>query len=409
MKKICYILLLSLIAILTACQKYDPGTGPVSRSGDGEVQFAYSVPDYTVLRTRSGENTVSDISLLQFDANGLFLGRSTATDMLAGTFKAKISGSTRIIHFIANYDWSTFDERGSLGKDEQTLIPEFESDGWVLWYRREIDNFNTPPQVKLLRNQAKVTVEIDQNLLDLMAQGQREQFTIEGFALYNYATRGTVASFRPNATDPFEWSADHPTLPGNPGMCTDKPAGLDTEPKYMFESDNSYNNQTVVILHAGGAYKKYYKIQLIDSELNLYPVVRNTHFRIRIIDYMPGNIGSGSVEDALNSPPINDLYAEIIKESPEISDGSDRLTVNPIVNILTNPGTGVATQRLELDVKYEKSNVITNGDLRNPQVLSDPDGILDNLTIDRTAGKVYADVKVVDEGFKRAEIRISVL
>lgn len=178
-------------------------------------------------------------------------------------------------------------------------------------------------------------------------------------------------------------------------------AGLDTEPKYMFESDNSYNNQTVVILHAGGAYKKYYKIQLIDSELNLYPVVRNTHFRIRIIDYMPGNIGSGSVEDALNSPPINDLYAEIIKESPEISDGSDRLTVNPIVNILTNPGTGVATQRLELDVKYEKSNVITNGDLRNPQVLSDPDGILDNLTIDRTAGKVYADVKVVDEGFKR--------
>lgn len=51
--------------------------------------------------------------------------------------------------------------------------------------------------------------------------------------------------------------------------------------------------------------------------------------------------------------------------------------------------------------------MITNGDLRNPQVLSDPDGILDNLTIDRTAGKVYADVKVVDEGFKRAEIRIS--
>lgn len=48
MKKICYILLLSLIAILTACQKYDPGTGPVSRSGDGEVQFAYSVPDYTL-------------------------------------------------------------------------------------------------------------------------------------------------------------------------------------------------------------------------------------------------------------------------------------------------------------------------------------------------------------------------
>lgn len=107
----------------------------------------------------------------------------------------------------------------------------------------------------------------------------------------------------------------------------------------MFESDNGYNDETFVILHAGGDYKKYYKIELIDSELNLYPIVRNTHFRIRIMDYIPGNIGSGSVESAIDAPPINNIYAEIIKESPEISDGSDRLTVNPIVNILTNPGT----------------------------------------------------------------------
>ncbi len=125
------------------------------------------------------------------------------------------------------------------------------------------------------------------------------------------------------------------------------------------------------------------------------------------MDYIPGNIGSGSVESAIDAPPINNIYAEIIKESPEISDGSDRLTVNPIVNILTNPGDGSATQRLELDVKYEKSNVVTNGDIRNPLVLSDEEGILSNLYVDRGSGKVYADVRVVDEGFKKAEIRIS--
>ena len=125
------------------------------------------------------------------------------------------------------------------------------------------------------------------------------------------------------------------------------------------------------------------------------------------MDYIPGNIGSGSVESAIDAPPINNIYAEIIKESPEISDGSDRLTVNPIVNILTNPGDGSATQRLELDVKYEKSNVVTNGDIRNPLVLSDEEGILSNLYVDRGSGKVYADVRVVDDGFKKAEIRIS--
>ena len=88
------------------------------------------------------------------------------------------------------------------------------------------------------------------------------------------------------------------------------------------------------------------------------------------MDYIPGNIGSGSVESAIDAPPINNIYAEIIKESPEISgrfrpaDGqSDR-------QYPYQSGDGSATQRLELDVKYEKSNVVTNGDIRNPLVLS---------------------------------------
>ena len=398
---------LLLIAVLTSCMKFETDPVSIPASGEADLEFSYSVPDYTIIRTKSGGSAVNDISLLQFDADGRFLGRSVASDLQGGTFKAKVSGSTRIVHFIANHDWSGFDERGSLGKDERTLVADFESDTWVLWDRKTIDNFSILPQVKLLRNQAKVTVEIDQGLLDLMDQGQREQFTVEGFALYNYATRGTVAPFDPDAANPFEWSADRPTVPADAGMCTDKPTTLDTEPKYMFESDNGYHDETFVILHAGGEYKKYYKIELIDSELNLYPIVRNTHFRIKIMDYIPGNIGSGSVESALNAPPINNIYAEIIKESPEISDGSDRLTVNPIVNILTNPGDGSATQRLELDVRYEKSNVVVNGELRDPLVLSDEDGILSNLYINRSTGKMYADVKVVDDGFKKAEIRIS--
>ena len=289
-----------LIAVLASCMKSE--TEPVSMpvSGEADLEFSYSVPDYTVVRTKSAESTVNDISLLQFDADGRFLGRSVASDLQGGTFKAKVSGSTRIVHFIANYDWSAFDERGSLGKDERTLVPDLESDTWVLWNRKTVDNFNAPPQVRLLRNQAKVTVEIDQNLLDLMAQGQREQFTVEGFALYNYATRGTIAPFSPGIAEPFEWAADRATVPADAGMCADKPTTLDLEPKYMFESDNGYNDETFVILHAGGDYKKYYKIELIDSELNLYPIVRNTHFRIRIMDYIPGNIGSGSAASSLS-------------------------------------------------------------------------------------------------------------
>lgn len=64
-----------LIAVLASCMKSE--TEPVSMpvSGEADLEFSYSVPDYTVVRTKSAESTVNDISLLQFDADGRFLGR----------------------------------------------------------------------------------------------------------------------------------------------------------------------------------------------------------------------------------------------------------------------------------------------------------------------------------------------
>lgn len=59
-----------LIAVLASCMKSE--TEPVSMpvSGEADLEFSYSVPDYTVVRTKSAESTVNDISLLQFDADG---------------------------------------------------------------------------------------------------------------------------------------------------------------------------------------------------------------------------------------------------------------------------------------------------------------------------------------------------
>ena len=151
MKTRFYITALSLVMALGSCQKLDQKADPQSVSGTDKL-FSYSLSDYMTLSTRSAENAVDDIVLLQFDANGQFVGRSEASDLQTGTFRAKVSGHTRIVHFIANYDWSAFDERAWLGKHENTLIPSLESDGWVLWDRLQIDDFDHPPAVKLLRN-----------------------------------------------------------------------------------------------------------------------------------------------------------------------------------------------------------------------------------------------------------------
>lgn len=403
MKKLKYTLALIGLGILAACQKTElPEAG--KQGAESAVVFSYAVPDYQELGTKA-EGTVQTISLLQFDADGLFLGRSMASNLNGSTFKATVSSTTRILHFIANYDWSTFDERAALHKSEQELIPALETDTWAFWDRKPISDFSNPPTAELMRNQAKISVEISPELQAQIDGGK--VFTVEGFAVHNYATRGTVAPFRPGAADPFQWSIDVPTLSANVTMPAGNTTPLNNNPKYLFESDNGYYNQTNVILYAGDATKKYYKIQLIDNDVEFYPVVRNTHFRIVIKDFIPGDVGAGSVDDALTGPPINNLYAEIIRESPSISDGTDKLTVNPLVHILANPGDGSATQRLEVPVEFLKNGVLSNGDVRAPKVILDEDNIISNLSFNAGTGLLTADVKVVASGQKTAEIRVT--
>lgn len=57
------------------------------------------------------------------------------------------------------------------------------------------------------------------------------------------------------------------------------------EPKYMFENENYFNDQTYIIISGrlkGKTDVLYYKIQLLDSNKKPYTVVRNYHYRVVI-------------------------------------------------------------------------------------------------------------------------------
>lgn len=65
----------------------------------------------------------------------------------------------------------------------------------AFWGRAEVSDFNQMVSVSLLRNYAKVTVGVDAGV-----QG----FTIGGYGVYHYASKGTVAPYNENGDNTFD-------------------------------------------------------------------------------------------------------------------------------------------------------------------------------------------------------------
>lgn len=102
----------------------------------------------------------------------------------------------------------------------------------------------------------------------------------------------------------------------------------------MNEEMNLFNDQCYVIIKgrlSGETVDKYYKIQLLDEDKKPYPIVRNYHYRVEIESFSEDASGSASFEDAKTAEPSNNIYAEIFKDSPTISDNNNNnLTVGQI-------------------------------------------------------------------------------
>lgn len=144
MKQLIYIYLIisfSALSCTDAPERWD-------ESGGKEISLDVSlyIPEFntTLGRAVSDENAVRDMWLLTFDAQGLFLARLHATDLVArenggigtGEFKVKLPEKTRIIHFIANHDEIiSFDDRAALQKDERELIPVLAGGQLMFWGR----------------------------------------------------------------------------------------------------------------------------------------------------------------------------------------------------------------------------------------------------------------------------------
>ena len=134
--------------------------------GKATLKVSVNIPEYRIAtRAASFENNLSDVWLLTFDMNGLFIERVHATGLDSqetdgvgnGSFKAEVSEETKIIHVVANYDnWSSFNDKAFVEKDEKELMPALFGSKMVFWGRNEVSSLDSPLNVTLFRNQAKV-------------------------------------------------------------------------------------------------------------------------------------------------------------------------------------------------------------------------------------------------------------
>lgn len=370
--------------------------------GKATLKISVNIPEYRIAtRAASFENNLSDVWLLTFDMNGLFIGRVHATDLDSqetngvgnGSFKAEVSEETRIVHVVANYDnWSSFDDKAFVEKDEKELMPALYGSKMVFWGRSEVSSLASPLSVTLFRNQAKVTV-----------QNETDNFTVTGYALANIVSTGTVAPFIPNMEpNPFAIQDDITTLPlGTLSRTDQSDTDCNLEDKYMFENPNYYENQSFLIIKGRlkDGSELYYKIQFLDNNKRPYTIVRNFQYKVIIKSFSEEAKGSNSFEDAKKAEVSNNIYADIFKDSPSISDSdNNRLTVSNLNFLYTQGGTlNVTTHYTENEVPNDKEISVS--------IQEDRGNIISGLSYDGN-GNITARIARVYAGQNEATISV---
>lgn len=377
-----------LVFLLVGCTSEDFTTETPVEGSQVTVRFKVDIPEAQPMDTRAiNENLIADLQLLVFDENGRFISRHQAT--VSGTnFVVTLpqSSDKRIVHFIANYDWSSFSDTASVTKDEGELIAPLQTTNLVFWQRLVLASginasvFVAQP-ISLIRNMAKFSLE------------NRATSTLTGvtFAVFNKPSSGSVAPFNTmNRT--FESVITEPV-----GVTFTGATPWGVSDIYTFERKNSTvvtAPSYVIIQGTYAGVTRYYKIDIIDTSKNMYDIQRNVWFKIIIESVaQPGYL---TLDEAKNSPASNNISASVLLQSyPTISDGSFVLSVDKtVVSFTTNGQTlnATATYKTVAGVLQNSAIVVTLVQDANFPVVNG------GVTYNATTGSLTANINNVPSG-----------
>lgn len=341
--------------LLLACTEDNLDYNDPNANGNVTLYFKVDIPEAEPMPTRAiNENLITGLQLLVFDENGRFISRHQAS--LSGnnyTVTLPQSSNKRIVHFIANYNWSGFSDAAVATKDEGEIIAPLQSTDLIFWQRVVLNNgintsvFSTQP-ISLIRNMAKFTLE---NKPTSGLVGVK-------FALFNTASAGSVAPFD-TTTRTFGSAITEPA-----GVTFTAAGTLSPSDVYTFERKNSMVITDPAYVIIQGTYAGavcYYKIDIIDSSKNMYDIQRNVWFKIVVESVTLA--GYSTLEAAKSAPASNNISASVLLQSyPTISDGSYVLSVDKTVVSFTSNGQTLnanATYKTVAGVSQNSSVVVT--------------------------------------------------
>ena len=361
--------------------------------GYTKITFRANVSSPTVVETRAVDPDgldVNNMTLFCFNELGLYISSEeaklkpgTKTDdgiSESGVYEAVVPSHTHIIHFLANHSSGLYDEKDFPGQTESMVVANMEGGSGMLvyWSRFEVDGTSdksihdqlaeltyeikgtTYNGIKLIRNQAKVTID----------NWTTDKFVVTGYRTVNIPAFGTVAPHHPNLkfdlVNNWESTEEFVTLPNNQSLMSDI-SDINTKPvDYIFESENSGDKLISVIIkgHAKGeteANDKYYRVVMQNSDGSNFMIRRNHHYNINITGML--SFGQDSFEKALTAPASNNAWISIDEWVNEITDGVETLWVDQTSYVLSSDI--YAGTNWTFNYKYTKNN---KGDSVKPTV-----------------------------------------
>ncbi len=326
--------LVGALALMTSCHEeelYLFQTGEVPE-GFRMIEFAAQVPSMDVVHTRAVDpdgGGVQQITVFCFDENSLFITTATAaletdgsTISLAGKCKVTVPDHAVTLQLVGNQNLTYFREDNYRGMSEVDVMVALEASAgrMIYWARETVEELkahNTAENpVKLLRNQAKITLSVDES---------KTSFRQDGWIVVNSNAFGTVAPYSTEHGGFVPPTLDNPfvTLPENRERLGDFLDVRTNTEEYIFETENTEANPIDFIVK--GTDGLYYRISLIDEQGNYVPIMRNHHYVVNIVGEL--NYGQSSFAEALEAPATNNVWVSISDNISEVQDSEYRLSV----------------------------------------------------------------------------------
>lgn len=327
------------VALSISCQQEDFISSDVINTPDGfkTIEFMAQVPDMDIVHTRAVDpdgGGVQQMTVFCFDANDLFITTVTAelesdgnVISMKGKFKVSVPDHTVTLQLVGNQNLSYFNEDRFRGMSEIDVMASLEaSPGRMIYWAREtvesIAQYNTADNpVKLLRNQAKITLNVDSS---------KTAFVEKGWVVVNSNAFGTVAPYNsdyggfvaPTVARPFV------TLPDNTDKLIDFIDVRTNPEEYIFETENSEADPIDFIVKGSvpGGEDLYYRISLIDENGENVMILRNHHYTVNIVGDL--YYGQPTFDQALEAPATNNVWVSISDNITEVQDSEYRLAVD---------------------------------------------------------------------------------